>query len=451
MTSRSTAWKNPSVLQFANGQEPISAVMQAAQDLVLRAIEAGWSGPPYDPIALAALMKIAIRPTSDVQDARTTSGPDGGLIEFNPNRPKRRVRFSIAHELAHLLFPDWNRQVRYRSSIEGMRHEDRELEALCNIAAAEFLMPIGSFEELSRRSFDMRRLLDLREKFEVSTEAILLRSVKLSSEAVFAFAAARNSNGPYQLEYAISSKHWRTQLKRGNVLPTESVIRDCTAIGYTAGGYEVWPRVGRVRIECVGVPSLNNTTTPVRVLGIGWPTVDQDSNPKLRFVLGDATEPRGTGKKVIAHVVNDLSPNWGRGFGFALRERYPQVQRGFRKWVETHKSDFRLGRIRVTPVSHDLMVAHLICQHGFGASKYPRLRYGYLRDCLNQLALEAREFNATIHMPLIGTGEGGGAWSIVRELIEETLCSRGLFVTAYELPGQLPNRQGSLTFQIQGS
>src|SRR5207245_1567973 len=38
---------------------------------------------------------------------------DGRIqIEFNPNKPKGRLRYSIAHELAHTLFPDRAEAVR---------------------------------------------------------------------------------------------------------------------------------------------------------------------------------------------------------------------------------------------------------------------------------------------------------------------------------------------------
>ena len=43
--------------------------------------------------------------------------------------------------------------------------------------------------------------------------------------------------------------------------------------------------------------------------------------------------------------------------------------------------------------------------------------------------------NAAVHMPRIGTGEAGGAWEIVEELIREECTSHGVSVTVYDLPG----------------
>ncbi len=53
------------------------------------------------------------------------------------------MRFSIAHEIANTLFPDHIERVRNRRAAVVTRNDDWQLELLCNIAAAEFLMPGG--------------------------------------------------------------------------------------------------------------------------------------------------------------------------------------------------------------------------------------------------------------------------------------------------------------------
>jgi Zn-dependent peptidase ImmA (M78 family) len=75
------------------------------------------------------------------------------------------VRFSIAHEIAHTLFSDVAEQTRHRGGA-ATTTDEWQLEMLCNLAAAEFVMPIGSLpptdqlpkiEELmcERRNFDV--------------------------------------------------------------------------------------------------------------------------------------------------------------------------------------------------------------------------------------------------------------------------------------------------------
>jgi hypothetical protein len=140
-------WTNPSVIEFAKDRDPVEAITNAARDVVVRAIDQGWVGPPFDPLVLADMLKLEVVPRADVPEARTVPmGRSSVYIEFNPNRPQSRVRFSIAHEIAHTLFPDCAKTMRHRLAQRDANGDEWQLEALCNIAAAEFLMPMGSLQ-----------------------------------------------------------------------------------------------------------------------------------------------------------------------------------------------------------------------------------------------------------------------------------------------------------------
>src|ERR1700730_2377145 len=166
--SQEQKWSHPSVLAL-NEPDPINAIIHRARKLVLDAIERGWSGPPYNPFALAEMCGIQVLPTEAVMDARTTSGSDGRFkIEFNSQRPAARMRYSIAHELAHTLFPDCAVETRNRATHQQMKDDDWQLESLCNIAAAEILMPFGTLQEEATIRPSVDRVLDLRRKYRVS-------------------------------------------------------------------------------------------------------------------------------------------------------------------------------------------------------------------------------------------------------------------------------------------
>ncbi len=110
-------WTHPSVLRFAGDRDPIEEVVSQASRITLAAIQAGWSGPPFDPFQLADHLRVRLAPREDVSDARIVQQPKGELqIEYNPNRPKARVRYSIAHDLAHSIFPDCGEMTRHRLS-----------------------------------------------------------------------------------------------------------------------------------------------------------------------------------------------------------------------------------------------------------------------------------------------------------------------------------------------
>ncbi|MCX7038286.1 MAG: XRE family transcriptional regulator [Spirochaetes bacterium] len=94
------------------------------------------------------------------------------FISIQENFPKERIRFTLLHELAHLLLWDSNHQ------------DDKQDEKLCHLFASEFLLPAHVLrEELSwkiRHSVAIPELLQLKEKYGISMQAILFRAHSLS-------------------------------------------------------------------------------------------------------------------------------------------------------------------------------------------------------------------------------------------------------------------------------
>jgi O-acetyl-ADP-ribose deacetylase (regulator of RNase III) len=436
-STRLNQWKHPSVVKFAGGRDPISVMFEKASDVTLNALQAGWGGPPFDPFALAELLHIPVIPNSEILDARTVPIGTGKLcIEYNPNRPRPRMRYSIAHEIAHSFFKDAAEQIRNRVTKSEMEADEWQLEMLCNLGAAEILMPVGSMTDMDSREFSIREVLDLRKQYEVSTESILLRLVRVTNEPYIMFVASRisgTSQPRYRIDYSIPSRSEDQRVPKNLILPKESILAACTAISYTAVNDEEWPGIGRVHVECVGLSPYPDSVFP-RVAGLIRPASSKLAKlGKMRVVNGDATSPHAAGPKILAHVVNDATPNWGAGFGKAVQMKWPEVQYHFREaWTE--KSRMRLGEVYFSSAEDDLEVCQMVCQHGYGASATPRLRYTSLKTCLTSLRDRAVAENATIHMPRIGTGEAGGAWALVSALIDEVLCAAGLSVTVYDLP-----------------
>jgi len=208
--SASRRWTNKSVLALAGTADPIAAMERRARDTVLRAVDRGWCGPPFDPIKLADILGIVVRPRADIVDARTVAVDQTRLaIEFNPGQPRERVRFSIAHEIAHSFFADCAEVVRNRGEHVNARSDEWQLEVLCNIAASELVMPIGSFEEIKREPLSIERWMRLRSEFDVSTEAILIRAIEIAKEPALMFCASardQNEKPSYTIDYFIPSR-----------------------------------------------------------------------------------------------------------------------------------------------------------------------------------------------------------------------------------------------------
>jgi Zn-dependent peptidase ImmA (M78 family)/O-acetyl-ADP-ribose deacetylase (regulator of RNase III) len=435
-----TRWTNPSVRALARDGNAVETISSDARTWVYRAREAGWAGPPFDPIELADLLGVEVIAVEGVADARLVHIGRRPRIEFNPSRPRARVRFSIAHELGHLLFPDAADKVRYRSHSDDRRRDDWQVELLCNFAAAEFLMPVGSLPASATTDLEINHLMRLRARFEVSAEALLLRVIDLTAEPAAAFAAARfeDEQPRFRIDYCVAGRAWRSPISADDVVHGRP-LTDCTAIEHTAKGEMTFGE--RLHVECVGVPGYPGQRYP-RVIGILRPRQRVTRSVSIDYVDGDATAPRGDGPWMIAQVVNDKAATWGgRGFAAAIRAKYPEAQEQFRDWGHNR---LELGTGHLAELGSGRYVFSMVAQHGYGPAPRMRLRYGALERCLVELGARAAELGAAVHMPLIGTGQAGGDWGTIEELIYTSVCRQGVAVTVYVPPGAaLPDEHES--------
>jgi hypothetical protein len=136
-----------------------------------------------------------------------------------------------------------------------------------------------------------------------------------------------------------------------------------------------------------------------------------------------------------------------------VAKKWPEVQKDFIGWVEESRGRLRLGNVRLFELDEDISIATLVSQHGYGNSPRPRIRYNALQICLQTLAEIAQRYEASIHLPKIGSGQAGGNWSIISEMIDTELVSKGHQVTVYQLESekQSKNSQQSLLFSRQSN
>ena len=156
--------------------------------------------------------------------------------------------------------------------------------------------------------------------------------------------------------------------------------------------------------------------------------------PDIQYLIGDATDPRGDGQKIIAHVCNDIGA-WGSGFVVALSQRGAAPERSYRGWHDAGDG-FHLGAVQFVPVKEDLAVANMVAQHGIRTSgqAQPPIRYQALEQCLWLVVRRAAETGASVHMPRIGCGLAGGSWAEVEPIIRRCLTDSGVPVYVYDLP-----------------
>lgn len=427
-------WTNPSVQALSADSDPIETIKAAARRLVLKAKEEGWEGPPFNPVRLAEMLKVQIEANSSVADARLIATENGAKIQFNPLQPRERVRFSIAHEIAHLLFPDWKEQIRNRSANEG--GDNWQLEMLCNLAASEFVLPIGSLKPAEAIP-TIEVLMQQRRAYDVSAEAFLIRLAKISNKPIGIFVSSptieEDETRHYKIDYFVNSPTAPALRLSGMQIPNSSVVQSCTAIGHTDRAVENWLVGDPTQIECVGLAPYPGAVYP-RVAGVIRFDQAAENHSPIRLVHGDILRPLNGGKKIICQLVNDKATKWGGGVARKIAKRFPEAERAYFDAITEMPLSKRLGQVVFTWATDEVLVASLIGQEGFGPSLFPRIRYSALQRCLSEVAAKAVDIGASLHMPRIGTGSAGGDWSTIEEIIDDVIIRAGLSVTIYDLP-----------------
>lgn len=159
----------------------------------------------------------------------------------------------------------------------------------------------------------------------------------------------------------------------------------------------------------------------------------------VNYVVGDATEPKGDGPKLIVHCCNDQG-GWGSGFVLAVSKRWKEPEAAYRLWYanpEHPQNPFKLGSIQVIPVDpeEEIAVVNLIGQHKYGKCSDPNdpfVRYDAIAEGLTKVADLAKQWGATVHMPRIGCGLAGGDWWEMGPIIEKAM--EDVDCTVYDPP-----------------
>ena len=440
MAENRTVWTDESVVGFAAGADPVEKMEQKARRAVLDAVDQGWSGPPFDPIELANIMGIGVRPNAALADARVFWSGDSFEIEYNPHRPRGRVNFSIAHEIAHTFFQDCAEEVRNRSR-ENWGERNWQLELLCNVGAAELTMPVGSFPSEDDAVITIEELMRLRRDFQVSAEALLIRLVKLASSSVACFSATRFPNpdntADYRIDYQIVSSPWSEwAISHSTRRFRSKVLDECVAIGTTSKGTEKWEQSGpEVRLEAVALPPLPGTGK-LRIAGFIRPTSEAPNVRGIEYRQGNAARFVAEHDVAILHLVNDSARRWAaQGFAPAVRREHPRAYDDYTWWTTETPNEQALGAVHVASLPGNRYVVSLVAQQGYGNSVAPRIRYRALDIALQNASERLHEVGVRmVQMPRIGTGQARGNWRVIEGLIRERLISAGFDVRVIELP-----------------
>lgn len=180
---------HPSVralLEAGGGDDPFVVIRGRARALVAEALALGWEGPPYDMNELASLRGLRVARTTGLSDDQDACVMPGQIL-LNARKHRVRQRYSVAHEVGHTLFPDYEVELRRLGRLWRREGDDSEFERLCQAAGAEFLLPLDPFRSRAESyGRDLQGALRLAEDFDASLEATVRRLVETSDVAMAA-------------------------------------------------------------------------------------------------------------------------------------------------------------------------------------------------------------------------------------------------------------------------
>lgn len=152
---------------------------------------------------------------------------------------------------------------------------------------------------------------------------------------------------------------------------------------------------------------------------------------KIKYIVGDATNPHKFGYIVIAHVCNN-SNRWGAGFVLALSRKWKEPEAMYRSLNE-----YNLGDVQYVHVEEGITVINMIAQHGTGKDSEGKspIRYQALREALRKVNSHLKVYNGTLHIPRIDAGLAGGDWNVITRILNEEIEAD---IYAYDLQ-PMPN------------
>lgn len=175
-------------------EDATNFMIRRANELVDELIkQRGREEPPFLAEELAPLQGIKeIERKIDLGevDALLIRRQDGYIINVNANSPPTRQNYSCAHEIGHTFLHELERVPRFNN--EELRWDESRVignskERLCQIAAAELLMPHHIFNRyLEYFGVSVSSIARLAEKFKVSIHATAIRIAEVSPEPCIA-------------------------------------------------------------------------------------------------------------------------------------------------------------------------------------------------------------------------------------------------------------------------
>jgi hypothetical protein len=188
LKERKRVWQHPAVVKLIRASEgkkdPVEIIREKTRALVRMFYGRLIKGPPFNPEILASLMGAKVEYKKPIlgEEAQLIPLGDKLLIRCNPYSSRVRQNFSLFHELSHILLMDFRITASCTRTVSEEFEVEDEIEYLCDISAAELLLPLPWFtKDMEKQGVNIDSILTLGRKYAASREAVAIRMVQLSS------------------------------------------------------------------------------------------------------------------------------------------------------------------------------------------------------------------------------------------------------------------------------
>jgi hypothetical protein len=249
--ARKREWHSKSVkalLRASGYDDPIAAILSRARQLIS---ESGLTVPPFPPRILASLrgVKDVVKVKMEL-DGLLISLPDGFIIKVNADHSPQRQNFSINHEIAHTFFLEYDMSALRGKIVKkdpaiGVFSQDQEEEYLCDIAAAELLMPMEFFKAMAKdHGLSIKSIQALADIFDASVPAVVRRLAETNLwECVIVIWKFRDRPGSKErklrIDWSIESKGLRYYIPRHKPIDENTSIFYAYETGLEIADFEI--------------------------------------------------------------------------------------------------------------------------------------------------------------------------------------------------------------------
>jgi hypothetical protein len=175
-------WRSRAALQLLDDAGQPEIMAEAVTAAVSRIMD-GVLCPPTDLAAVASRVNVEACIAEDMPgsgELRRTG--TGFTIYYSSYLSVHPRRFTIAHEIGHALL---------ETSSHVPPKQCREVERLCDMIAAEILMPRRLMEGRLKDRPNLKLVFEISKTFQVSLSAAAVRCAELSSVTVFGVEGSR--------------------------------------------------------------------------------------------------------------------------------------------------------------------------------------------------------------------------------------------------------------------